>query len=279
MAEDLAYPILDRLLGSRSKAETPCPLCSHNRQAHHRRVPCFGLFRKDAEHIVFNCMHCGVTGVRSDGWRGEDKVEARPIEPRAPEDLGEYARQLWADSHDPAGSDTERYWRHRGLALPIPPTVRHLPGMLLAVAGLPRLEGDGWGPPAVVTAVQRTFLLPGGLGRIAKKAAGPIKGLPIAVHCNPESLALVIGEGLENVHALAASMNVDGWAVTGKSFFRHIGSTVPRWVESVTLIVDPGAEKECADLARELRDRGAEVLEIPSEGEEANDRQDQNRLG
>lgn len=132
---------------------------------------------------------------------------------------------------------------------------------MVAAAGLVVLDGDTFHPPASVTAIQRTFLEPDGRGYIKpKKSLGPIKGQPIVVHVNPESLALVIGEGIEKTHALAHAMAADGWATCGMHFFRHLIDVVPRHVESVTILVDPGAEPECETLARGLEARGIEAL-------------------
>jgi len=276
MAEELPYALLDRLLGNRHKAETPCPLCSHQRKAHNRKAPCFGMVRMAADVIHFNCMHCGANGTRSEGWREEgvqhsatraQQTRHKPQQDatRPDDDNSAHARQLWESAHDPRGTDTERYWLHRGLILPIPPTIRHLPGMMIAIAGLPILAGGSWSdadwyPPEACLAVQRTYLdLGTDKGHKGKKALGPIKGLPIVVHVNPESLTLVLGEGIEKTHALAAGMDVDGWALPGKGFFRHILPIIPSYVDCITIIQDPDAEKEVGELASQLVERNIEV--------------------
>lgn len=215
-------------------------------------------------------MNCGEQGVRTADWGekrgGPDRAAQRyrnPSPAAPPKDRREeeyatahLAAQLWSQTTDPHGTLVEAYWLYRRLELPIPPSVRFHPShmgrpVMVAAAGL----------VAPVTAIQRTFLEPDGQGYIKpKKSLGPIKGRPIVVHANPESLALVIGEGVEKTHALARAMNVDGWATAGKSFIPHFVDVVPPTVESVTILVDSGAEPECHQLARGLEARGIEAL-------------------
>ena len=284
---DVTYDTLDRLLGGRSKRETPCPFCSHQRKAAHRKSLCFGLMRRSDTEIVFHCMNCGENGKRSSTWNesGPPKQLPRPrrAESPAPQpepSTGHLAALMWANAIDPMGTPVEDYWRFRKLSLPIPPSVRFHPTggqgkpTLVHAAGMPTLAGDDWSVPNV-TGVHRTFIdLTHEKGRSGKQALGEIKGKPCVCHINPESLALVIGEGLEKVTKYARGMGMDGWSACGKSFLPHLADVIPDVFEVVTILADRGAEREVDELASRIVGRGMEVLIEDEAGVEAHAGQD-----
>jgi len=267
---DVTYDTLDRLLGGRSKRETPCPFCSHQRKAAHRKSLCFGLMRRSDTEIVFHCMNCQKGGKVSADWQegGTRKPvhvprsQPRRAESVEPQSTAHHAAMLWRRAKPTAGTIAEAYWSFRNLTPPIPPTIRFLDQpqpMLVIAVGMPELAGDSWDPPTLVSGVQRIFLKPDGLGKAGPpKSLGSIKGLPCVVHCNPESVALVIGEGVEKTHAAAAAMNVDGWSACGVSFLPALAEVIPDVFEVVTILRDPGVTKEVDELARRLAERGIE---------------------
>jgi hypothetical protein len=273
---DLDYDLADRLLGGRTKREVACPICSANRKPHHRKLACLGLRRVDADRVVFCCAHCGAAGPLTAGYSsgkvGNQREQSgantgqnfrrgtTPPSRDFPDDDGATAAgalSLWLQSVEPAGTLTETYWRARGLVLPIPPSIRHV-----SIRGQPVMLAAHGFDLSAVTSVQRTWLLPDGSWRdkvAGKKHLGPTRGKPCVVHVNLESLAVVIGEGIEKTHALAAAMNVDGWSAGGKSFMPALADTVPDIFECVTVINDPDADREVTALAERLDDRGIEV--------------------
>lgn len=271
---DLSFDMLDRLLGGRAKRELPCPLCSHLRKPAHRKSLCFGLMRRSDDEIVFHCMNCGQNGKRSANWqeagtRKRDRVP--PTQPRRAESVGErstddLAAALWSRAVPAAGTLADVYWAHRNLVPPVPPSIRFLADhqghpTLICAAGFSTLDGDDWRIPEV-SGVQRIFLKPDGLGKSQPpKSLGSMKGKPVCVHVNPESLALVIGEGVEKVHALAQAMNVDGWSCSGKSFLPHLADAIPDIIECVSIIrdLDGTADREVDELAARIVSRGIEA--------------------
>ena len=269
---DVTYDTLDRLLGGRSKRETPCPFCSHQRKAAHRKLPCFGMMRRSDNEIVFFCQNCSEQGKRSSTWNESGPPKQRQFAKHAespakqpPASTGHLAALMWANAIDPMGTPVEDYWRFRKLSLPIPPSVRFHPTggqgkpTLVHAAGMPTLAGDEWRIPEV-TGVHRTFVdLAHEKGRSGKQALGEIKGKPCVCHINPESLGLVIGEGLEKVTKFARAWNVDGWSACGKSFLPHLADVVPDVFEVVTILRDAGVTTEVDELARRLVTRGLEV--------------------
>jgi hypothetical protein len=273
---DLDYTLADRLLGGRTKREVACPICSANRKPHHRKLACLGLRRVAHDRIVYACAHCSAAGPLTAGYlSGKDRNQRQttgdknhdsfrrgttPPSTEFPDDdraMAEGACALWLQSLPTEGTVTETYWRARGLVLPIPPSIRHV-----SIRGSPVMLAAHGFDLSAVTSVQRTWLLPDGSWRdkvAGKKHLGPTRGKPCVVHVNLESLAVVIGEGIEKTHALAAAMNVDGWSAGGKSFMPALADTVPDIFECVTVINDPDADREVTALAERLDDRGIEV--------------------
>jgi hypothetical protein len=151
----------------------------------------------------------------------------------------------------------------------MPPSVRYHPTghpkvdgfrpTLVHAAGMPVLDGDTWSV-LNVTGVHRTYIdLAHPKGRSGKAALGELRGKPCVCHINPETLSLVIGEGLEKVSKFARAWNVDGWSACGKSFLPHLGTVVPENFEVVTILRDSGVTEEVDELARQLVARGIEV--------------------
>jgi hypothetical protein len=62
------FEVAERLLGNRIQGETTCLKCSASRKPEHRHLRCFGLRRVAPDRIVFNCMNCGLKGVRTRGY-------------------------------------------------------------------------------------------------------------------------------------------------------------------------------------------------------------------
>jgi hypothetical protein len=283
---EVDFAELDQLLGARNKIERACPACSHLRKSEHRKLQCFGLMRKGPDCIIFNCMNCGFHGARTRGF-GRENSRSRISSPRPAsqpksdepdlerEANAKKAGVLWRRSRSPVGTLVEVYWLARGLALPIPPTIRFFPASrdyppaLVGALGLPVLDGDDWYPPDKVRGIQLVSLKPDGswhIGEGAKKSLCIVKGSPLCVHVNPESLALVIGEGIEKTHRLAVAMNVDGWSTCGKSFMPALADVVSQHVQCVTILIDPGAEPEARQLADRLRARGIETRGLQFRG-------------
>jgi hypothetical protein len=235
--------------------------------------------------VFVRCFHCGwhacftEQGTREKG-KGQKVRATQPFPKpgsRAPE-----AAQVWRTSRDPRGTVVERYWQARGLHIPVPPTIRFHPDRygypaMIAACGLPRLDGDNWHPPHEIHGVQQTLLRRDGSwhvgadGRKAKFSLGEIRGQPVCVAVNPESLALTLAEGVEKAASAAWAMGVDAWAILGKVNLVAAAEKVPAVFETVMVVEDADAVAECETCAARLEERGFEAL-IVSVKEDADGR-------
>jgi hypothetical protein len=113
-------------------------------------------------------------------------------------------------------STVERYWISRGLALPIPPTIRASRSWLR--------HPEGGGRPVMIAlvehvadgpvAIHRTWLAVDGSGKASfrqpRRGLGPVKGG--AVRLAPAGELLMSGEGVETTAAAVTATGLPGWA-------------------------------------------------------------------
>lgn len=128
------------------------------------------------------------------------------------------ALDFWGNETNPVTprNVVARYWLSRGLALPIPPTIRASRSWLRHPEGVSRpvmvalVEHVADGP----VAIHRTWLAVDGSGKAAfrepRRGLGPVKGG--AVRLAPPGELLMIGEGIETTAAAIAATGWPGWA-------------------------------------------------------------------
>lgn len=159
--------------------------------------------------------------------RRRDQVRARCLD-------------LWRAARPAAGTVVEVYWLSRGLALPIPPTIRYLPDHeyreIDRATGGKRVVGVFPVMLALMsharrlTTVHRTYLRQDGLAKApvpsAKKLAGPPgRG---AVWLTPPMPVTVLGEGIETSWAVRARVGERVGAAAGYSIGHIAGKGVGR---------------------------------------------------
>ena len=116
------------------------------------------------------------------------------------------------------GTVVERYWLSRGLALPIPATVRASRSWLRHPEGGKRpamialVEHVEFGP----VAIHRTWLQTDGAAKASfrnpRLSLGPIGGGAVRLAEAREDVPLVIAEGIETTASVALVMGWPGWA-------------------------------------------------------------------
>jgi hypothetical protein len=117
---------------------------------------------------------------------------------------------------DPHGTVVERYWIARGLAPPIPPTIRASRSWLR--------HPEGGARPAMIALVQhfqhgpvaihRTWLAVDGSGKASfrepRRSLGPVGGA--AVRLAPVGETLVVAEGIETAASVMLATGLPAWA-------------------------------------------------------------------
>jgi putative DNA primase/helicase len=185
------------------------------------------------------------------------------------------ALDIWWAAVPIASTPAERYFRHRGITIPIPPSLKF-------AAQLDYFDGGGATPmalPAVVVAVQepsrrivaiqRIYLRPDGRGQAQvstpKKSLGPISGG--AVRLTPCGQTLAVAEGVEDGLALHQMTGQPVWALLGTSAFTNF---IPP-PEVTTIVLAPDADEAGDEAAKKAASRftetGLKVLRLrPPDG-------------
>ena len=131
-------------------------------------------------------------------------------------DRGRSALEIWRAARPAARSTVEAYLRHRGITLPIPPTLRYHPGARYERSGLclPCMVAAVQGPDRKVTAIHRTYIRDDGRGKAGvatpKMALGPIGDG--AVRLGPAGSVLGLGEGIESALSATQLFDLSVWA-------------------------------------------------------------------
>ncbi len=176
------------------------------------------------------------------------------------------ALAIWRQTIPAPGTLVDRYLRARGIAGPIPPTLRYaaslkhsetgldLPGMVAAVAV--------W-PSKAPVAVHRTFLTATCTKKATvatpKKSLGPLKGG--AVRLAAAGQVLIVGEGIESTLSAMQASGLPGWAALSTGGLRSL--ILPDTVREVIIAADHdanGAGQAAAHAAAECwHDEGRAV--------------------
>jgi putative DNA primase/helicase len=156
------------------------------------------------------------------------------------------ARDIWSQTRPAAGTVVETYLRHRGISIPIPPTLRYLP------------QGDcyAWHPwsgerrPVMVAAVEhverglvavhRTWLQPDGGGKATispeRVTTGSVGGAAVRL---AELIAvglLAVAEGIESTLCAMELCGRPGWAALSSAGLK--GLLLPAEAIDVIIFVD-----------------------------------------
>jgi hypothetical protein len=188
----------------------------------------------------------------------------------------EAALAVWRNSHPAQGTLVETYLRSRGLAIPVPPSIRFH-------AGLKHRSGGVWAAMlALVTrgadgepiGIHRTFLARDGIAKApvdpAKMMLGPCRGG--AVRLGPAGDALMVGEGIETCLAAMQASGHPAWAALSTAGLRTLN--LPDDIRDLIVLADgddPGeaAAQDC--VWRWKRERRRVRIARPPKGMDFND--------
>ncbi|MEM8551092.1 MAG: toprim domain-containing protein [Pseudomonadota bacterium] len=174
--------------------------------------------------------------------------------------------RLWRKASPINGTLGERYLRDaRSIGCALPPTMRFLP----ATSKHPATVVTAFAIPAepepstismagvIVSAIHRTLLDPDGK-KIDKKFLGSPAGLPLVLGPWTDSLGLVIAEGIEDALSAHQAMDIAAWAAGSATHLPKIADAVPRWCDSVAVLVDDdeAGRRGAGELVDRLRHRG-----------------------
>ena len=173
------------------------------------------------------------------------------------EETHEYVLKLWRDAQPITDTLAETYLRHRGIAGPLPRSLRF---SVLKHSGtglyLPTMLGAVQGPDRQITGLQRTFLRGDGTGKAAvaspRMMLGKVRGGAVRLAAAEREIA--IGEGLETCLSYQRAMGISTWAALSAEGIKGIVLPPLPLAGMVHLLVDldPAGEASCAAAAERL---------------------------
>jgi hypothetical protein len=220
---------LARALGLRRSGNRyvgTCPACSYKDAFYvcdgDRQPLVFCHACQDTDAVVTTLQHRGLWQKSSPASTSIGSAPA-PTATRA----GLRARELWIQASPASGSLVETYLRSRGIAVPIPATLRYLPRAKHSPTGmvLPAMIAavTVW-PERKPCAVHRTFLAPHGHGKAAvdtpRMTLGPTR--QGAVRLAEATELLMVGEGIETTLAAMQATGRPAWAALSTSGIRSL---------------------------------------------------------
>jgi hypothetical protein len=254
----LSFEQLAALIGNHSQIDVPCPLCSPYRKPANRKKPVLRVWRKEENFITFCCQHCETHGyAHHNGSPFVRPPDARLLAQRMREaDQARLERDhkqrrtaqwLWAQSQPIEGTLIDKYLTTaRGITCTRPETLRFLPAnggyppAMIAAFGIPSEPVPGQLDVArmIVHAVHLTQLMLDGSGREAKKFIASPRGMPVVVAPVNDLGGLGITEGIEDALSLHEATGLGGWSAGAANRLPDLALAIPRYVESVTILVD-----------------------------------------
>ena len=183
----------------------------------------------------------------------------------------ELARDIWAKAAPIVGTPGDTYLRARGIAGPLPPTLRF---------AILRHSADRRDKPAVVcaiqdgqnkvTAIQRIFLRPDGLAKTDAKPTKPTLGpmLDGAVRMGRPGRLLGLAEGPETALSAQHLFSLPVWCSCGASRMKKVA--IPAGVEVVYIFADAGRAgiDAAIETSTVLEHQGFEtVIQAPKDGD------------
>jgi hypothetical protein len=189
---------------------------------------------------------------------------------------GQFALRIWNPAVDVLGTIAERYLDHRGITLPVPPSLRFAPGLLHSPTGLrlPAIIAGVQTLQGAVSAIQRVFVRVDGLGKAAvakpKLSLGP-QG-DGAVRLAPPAEVMGLCEGWETGLSALQLYGLPVWASLGASRMHRV--RLPDLVRRVVIFADndEAGRKAAERTAQVHRDLGRSVeIRLPADGIDFND--------
>jgi putative DNA primase/helicase len=253
-----------------------CPACSYKNafyvSAGDRQPLVFCHACQDIDAVVTALQRRGLWGQSGSGAATTERTPS-PALTRA----GLKARELWIQAGPAPGSLVETYLRSRGIAVPIPATLRFLASAKHSPSGLilPAMIAavTVW-PERKPCAIHRTFLAADGHGKAAvdtsKMTLGPCRHG--AVRLAEATEQLMIGEGIETCLAAMHATGQPAWAALSTSGMRRL--LLPPHVNEVIILADADAPGEAAakDAAMRWVREGRRVrIARPPKGKDFND--------
>jgi hypothetical protein len=255
----------DRSLAIRLSAESPFGFIAHSHAGDDWRV-C-------RDYVLGKLGLSHADTCQATAWR-----KPRPRQDHVPDDherrQHKKAGWLWALRESIAGTIAERYLREaRHYNGPLPPTLaflpprkpEYLPAMIAAFGTPDEPEPHILGEPRGVDAIHLTFLRPDGSGKAKvspdKLIVGRPLGRPIVLAPANDLLGLTISEGIEDALTAHEATGLGAWAAGAAGFMAPVGTTVPSFIEAVTIFAHPdmSGQRGAEDLAATLGERGFEI--------------------
>jgi putative DNA primase/helicase len=183
------------------------------------------------------------------------------------------ARYFFRSSKPSMGTPVEKYMLARGIASPLPSTVRFLPPLrsehhpaMLVPYGLPHEPEPGVLEIAEneITAIQLTLLKPDGSGKADIKpnkiTIASTAGLPMVLAPVNDVMGLAIAEGCEDALSVHCATGLGAWASGGRTLMPKLANAVPDYVEAVTICAHDDGRQQVLELADALGARGIDVF-------------------
>lgn len=245
--------VLARLGGLRPCGGGYVALCP----SHTDRKASLSIHERENGKLLFRCFAgCSYEAIR-DALRGRPSSKALGLGPPATSPVPlddnkrtELALRVWRESRPVAGLTlVERYLRDRGIAIPVPSTIRFHPNLRhpsgiyapAMVAAVEYIRSEN-----AVIAIHRTWLRDDGSGKVAldpqKAALGPIAGA--AVRLAPAGETLALAEGIETALSVLQATAIPIWATLGTANLSRV--ELPDCVCEVLIAADSGEPGERA---------------------------------
>jgi len=254
-ARDLTLALGGRWSGATGMARCP---------THDDRTPSLSI-RDGEQDVILTCFAgCDrrdiVAELRRRGlFEGRaDKLFRKPVHREPEHKPDSRALEIWRDGKPSADSIVERYLRLRGIALPLPPSVRFgaRPTMIAAVQA----------PAGAVIAVQQTLLTPE-----ARRAAIAVPRITTgalgygAVRLAKAIDVLGLAEGVESAFSAMQLSGLPCWASLGATRMQRVA--IPSSVRELHIFGDNDDAGRTAAEQTAAANKGRRiVLRFPSDG-------------
>ena len=151
------------------------------------------------------------------------------------------ARQIWKTAQPLAGTIGERYFRHRGISIEIPPSIRFAPALKHTDSGLflPAVVMPVQNDQGHVAGVQRVYLKPDGTGKAPVSRPKMAKGIIAGgtVRLGPAGRELALAEGAETgLAVMEMHPGLSVWCALSVSNLASV--TLPAEAEELHMFLD-----------------------------------------
>ena len=197
--------------------------------SHKDRTPSLSVRDGDGGTLLTHC-HAGcspdaVWGALIDRGLVEQADNRRPQRRRQPQRSDkppatvpnqDHALEIWRAARPAPDTPVEDYLCHRGITIPVPPTLRYYPAVRYERSGLclPCMIAAVQAPDRKVTAIHRTWIRDDGKGKAGvstpKMSLGSIGAG--AVRLGPAGSVLGLAEGIESALSAAQLFGLPVWA-------------------------------------------------------------------